>query len=897
MSKHSDTFLVEGVKNNIQKELLEHYFVCDSKSSYRNLMNAMSGNLEFKGFESYGKELNLESFSWENSGQDRNWWWQIQALPFLTWYIDSWEVMNAEEKSEAFEFCIKSFSNWSSITNEKTPLLWHDHATAFRLRSLSNWVTFVLLKEEKISDDVLNKFLSSIKIHLHFLSEEKNYSKHTNHGFDQALMVYTLSLIWNQYSILKQEGDKAKLRLIDELEFAFTKQGVHKENSPGYQKFMLSRLEQLIRLEKLGDSELNILAKELYSKAKKFLKVISMPNGLLPMIGDTKGNDVGLEKQLTKELVVHDYSESGYCIVEGLIKNDIDFQLIFKCGHESDYHRHDDDLSIHLYYDGEVIFGDGGLGFYQENDEKRLFLRSAEAHTSTYVKQRVAIRKRKLLASTPSIFYDDKNNILIGETSCWGGRLRREIDLNQLNSGVFTIVDTWLIKPEEEKISGCTSFFLPFVEDTQLNLDQIRFKTPAQNLVTIKMGTALEKLTQVPIVEEENVLYSIEYGKFQNVKKVGWEFEIVENNNVSFQIKLGNQDDFLFQIKSVSENIYEGYIENTQKKRLPFQVKVGNKNITNRALIVLHGHGANKNFAKFSSDEWLVICPLDKYGEGGHGSWWLGENGEVFVLDLLQSLIRYLKDVFSFEKLFFWGSSMGGYGAILHGVLAQADAVYAHMPQVKLRGTNYTDGNNAKFYKPMLSSSHVLNYYYDDLSKYLLRINNKNMPVIFLSQNVFDYHKYIKQHFYPLLDVLDAKSSAFQVEMNLSKGHKLFKSIAQAVEMFTNNSSNIANWRNFQDIDASDELKNYSDFLKKELQMIEFLLVDTSEGLELRASGISEGYLYACYVYKNRKLHQKIFYQNSANFLLSIKSAENLSIRYFVWDKKYDVKVSRDYTF
>ena len=35
------------------------------------------------------------------------------------------------------------------------------------------------------------------------------------------------------------------------------------------------------------------------------------------------------------------------------------------------------------------------------------------------------------------------------------------------------------------------------------------------------------------------------------------------------------------------------------------------------------------------------------------------------------------------SKLFIYGSSMGGYGAILHGVKLNATAIYANVPQVR----------------------------------------------------------------------------------------------------------------------------------------------------------------------------------------------------------------------
>ena len=49
------------------------------------------------------------------------------------------------------------------------------------------------------------------------------------------------------------------------------------------------------------------------------------------------------------------------------------------------------------------------------------------------------------------------------------------------------------------------------------------------------------------------------------------------------------------------------------------------------------------------------------------------------------TLINVLCTEMQSSNLYFWGSSMGGYGAIVHGFELNATAVYAHIPQTKLK--------------------------------------------------------------------------------------------------------------------------------------------------------------------------------------------------------------------
>lgn len=241
---------------------------------------------------------------------------------------------------------------------------------------------------------------------------------------------------------------------------------------------------------------------------------------------------------------------------------------------------------------------------------------------------------------------------------------------------------------------------------------------------------------------------------------------------------------------------YYGEIKEGDKV-MPFVLRLSKNPGTTRALVILHGHGSNQSFAKFRSDDWTVIAPLDKYGTDGLGSWWLGENGDFFTYRLLQALIATLKERYSLPSIYFWGSSMGGYGAILHGITCKAMAVYAHMSQVKLRQTDYTDGENAKFYKPIFSkeqqeSGHI----FMDLCKYIGTVNRRKSPVLFLSQNSKDYPNYVRQHFLPLIEACDCLGYRYSVNMSMVEGHKIHLNIARCIEVyFDAEYKNIKSWR------------------------------------------------------------------------------------------------------
>lgn len=242
------------------------------------------------------------------------------------------------------------------------------------------------------------------------------------------------------------------------------------------------------------------------------------------------------------------------------------------------------------------------------------------------------------------------------------------------------------------------------------------------------------------------------------------------------------------------KNGYIGEVVDCNNNKMPFVFRPGKDIRLSRTLIILHGHGANTDFSKYKDDNWNVIVPLDKYGTEGYGSWWLGENGDFKTYHLLQNLIKILNANFKFSNLYFWGSSMGGYGAIVHGFELRATAIYAHIPQTKLKNTDYTDGANSKFYHPIFKEGEES--IYEDLNKFISRRKLEKSPVLFLSQTSKDAQHYVDQHFLNFIRTCNKKGFAFSVQMPLVSGHVGYLNVAQTVKtMFEDNYKKIKKWR------------------------------------------------------------------------------------------------------
>ena len=170
------------------------------------------------------------------------------------------------------------------------------------------------------------------------------------------------------------------------------------------------------------------------------------------------------------------------------------------------------------------------------------------------------------------------------------------------------------------------------------------------------------------------------------------------------------------------------YIEDANKRKLYYRftpaVLVSN---FVPLIVVLQDEGGAVE-PNFEYKMWNVLTPLDHFGYEKKGSCWLGEKGDFFVKDLLQTLIHQIADEYECEDhIYLYGSSTGGYGAILHGILCKANAVYADTPIIRLQETSDTDTAMQRFYASIFAETVSKE---NDLSSFLNTTDS--FPVFYL---------------------------------------------------------------------------------------------------------------------------------------------------------------------
>lgn len=231
-------------------------------------------------------------------------------------------------------------------------------------------------------------------------------------------------------------------------------------------------------------------------------------------------------------------------------------------------------------------------------------------------------------------------------------------------------------------------------------------------------------------------------------------------------------------------NVY--HVEDSKGRKMWYRLDFAKENPENAPImLVLHGVGHVARPSYYAEKHWNTIKPLDQFGFESKGSWWFGEYGEPFTMELLHKVVSKSREKLCsnpISKLFIYGSSMGGYGAILHGHKLGATAIYANVPQVKLLGSTYSENGMKPHFLNVLGDNQ--DSIYNDLTHYLSSIRG-NHPLYFICENRFSSTTdYLHEHALYLTDWFLEKNINFHLEIIPTEGHKKNRGIREVREMF-----------------------------------------------------------------------------------------------------------------
>ncbi|WP_190279403.1 heparinase II/III domain-containing protein [Ornithinibacillus gellani] len=330
-------------------------------------------NLEIVSFEA---EIN---WRFQHPNSSNTYQLYLHCLNVISTLTDAYHETNELKYLYKAHQILLDWTYFVYTDEEENLYKWIDHSVANRTLNI---LYFYLSAKDVISLDDSIIFDLLLK-HGRFLADDKHYVEN-NHGImvDRSLIV--LSVFLKDDPMASEWFEKAKLRIKNAFYRDFSYQGVHLENSPAYHTMTRNiylKVENFLEHEELT---LGQDMKEKLTKAKTYISYIYKPNKTLPIIGDSQFGT--LTKLVKKDGSFHDPQAGVTIFQHQALTPEKATWLSFICGYERKTHKHQDDLSVSLYWRGEDILSDSGRYNYDRNSDIRKYLVSPAAHSTLTVK-------------------------------------------------------------------------------------------------------------------------------------------------------------------------------------------------------------------------------------------------------------------------------------------------------------------------------------------------------------------------------------------------------------------------------------------------------------------------------------------------------------------------------
>lgn len=189
-----------------------------------------------------------------------------------------------------------------------------------------------------------------------------------------------------------------------------------------------------------------------------------------------------------------------------------------------------------------------------------------------------------------------------------------------------------------------------------------------------------------------------------------------------------------------------------------------------RGLVVLfHGHNAFLHFGPVR--RWRhfdVLAPWDTFGWRRQGSWFWGEKGNNSVEIMIQALIAQYRDKAPASPWFCTGGSMGGFGALYHGIKYACDGIYVMCPQIDMTAkiVDYGADNPDNPYRYLKGDG-------PEALPDILRLAEEHaqLPPLYLIQNQYDHVNPFPTHALRLVQTYNRKGAWCGLRVHPSVGH------------------------------------------------------------------------------------------------------------------------------
>lgn len=538
---------ISGLLNNISpKNIIRRIEYTEETMKVVNLIKEGKYYF-FKNFDvvSFGEKID---WNYQHKNSANSYQLYLQSLEVINHLCVYYEKTKEKEVLEKANDIIQDWIHFDQTATKKSKQCWYNHTVASRAIALVHFYS--------VANGVINidqeAFTNILIKHANFLVDEKYYVKY-NHGImmDRALIL--LSIVLEKYEMAKIWREKGIYRLKEAFNRDFSYNGVHLENSPDYHS-MVRRL--FISTEAFLNKNQLTLGEELTKKLERtneYFKYLYKPDKTIPIIGDTsKSTNAKLEKKYEPFID----TEAGIAVLQDENKNDSDLStwIAFVCGYGSRTHKHNDDLSLNLFYKGKDIFIDSGKYNYNMSDKFRNYIVSPMAHTTIAVKNKtykigdplLEVDNIKITGYDFNHFY----HMVKGMNNSYDG-IKLERTIIFFKPDILVIVDKSISKVENEYVQVFN--LAPHIEIAELENDKALLTSSKEKIEIIQMVGTTNVQKYAGDRELPRAVYSEKFGVLIDNKQV--EFT-QKGTNVNFAtlIKMGQNNNRVSSLKLDSAN-------------------------------------------------------------------------------------------------------------------------------------------------------------------------------------------------------------------------------------------------------------------------------------------------------------------------------------------------------
>jgi len=343
--------------------------------------------------------------------------WEYSRLQHLVVMANASEFTSSDKSKEYIK---NEISSWIDNNPYKYSVNW-TCAMEVAIRAV-NIIFVALLRPELFLDDYafLNRIVNSLYEHGCFIKQNlETYDEYyNNHYLSDLLGMKWIALFCSEFigfphrRELKSWHNYADKKLREECQKQIYPDGTDYESSIAYHRFLTELFCLSVYIDRVYQKEVSQEIIDKIDGMVNFLKEIRLPNGNLPMIGDSDDGrilifedyshwnrlsadfllqrvDQYINGDLSGELHIIPspsktsiaFTDSGYY----LLRNNRIY-CFTHCGplslHGHGGHSHNDQLAVVLAFDGEEFVVDSGTGTYSRDPKLRNYFRSTKAHST-----------------------------------------------------------------------------------------------------------------------------------------------------------------------------------------------------------------------------------------------------------------------------------------------------------------------------------------------------------------------------------------------------------------------------------------------------------------------------------------------------------------------------------